>query len=257
MKRTPDPSTLPLFEERDFAAYEEHRQRDPEYNPYRLRVRRKLDLYAKAAKAALKKEHGLNLASRTSLNHPYRFNLGRVRAQWAYLSRSPKDRKALVERVGDTIGQDVDTHYIQTTIVCCLDAEGLETSLRIHPLAFWDAINLRNLCATREGAAVFLSLLADLPEGFVLTIDRWRREYLPGRLEHRDLENFFAYFRPGEHWWNLRRRFPREAGIAMGPELRERLLEGLVGLGPLYRFFVWSPSNDHCFDAEGRIRRNG
>jgi hypothetical protein len=249
------PIVPPAFQEHDFAAYEGHRQRDPEYNKFRLAVRRKLDTHGKALKSAIQKQHKLTLASRTSLNHPYKFNFGRVNAQWAYLSRSPKDKKALVERVGDVLAQDVDTHYIQTTIVAHLDAEGFDIALRVHALAWWDGINLANKCDTPAGCADFAEVLNQLPSGFVLQMDRWKREYHPGHLRGTDLENYFSYYQPGEHWLNLRRRIPKALAIELGPQIADFVQESGLALVPVYRFIVWTPENDELFDEDGRVRR--
>lgn len=246
---------LPSFQEHDFAAYESHRQRDPEYNKFRLAVRRKLDAHGKALKTAIQKQHGLALASRTSLNHPYTYNFGRVNAQWAYLSRSPKDKKELVARVGEALAQDVDTHYIQTTLVVHLDAEGLDVALRIHALAWWDGINLANKCKTRAGCQDFADCLNTLPPGFVLQMDRWKREYHPGKLRAEDLENYFAYYQPGEHWLNLRRRLPKSMVLELGPAIGDFVHESGMALVPVYRFVIWTPENDELFDDAGRVRR--
>ncbi|MEZ5990165.1 MAG: hypothetical protein R3F30_13810 [Planctomycetota bacterium] len=245
---------LPTFTSKDFAAYAPGRQRDPEYNPFRLAVRRKLGTWAKALARALKDE-GLDLAARTSLERPYRFNAGRVDAQWAYLSRRPADKKALTARVGPALGKDVDTHYIQTTLVLAIDDEGLEQALRVHALAWWDGLNVANACREPEGLQALCDLLNALPEGFVLLMDTWKKEYVCGRLHPSDLRAYFARYSPGEHWLNLRRRLPAAAVEELGDDLATWVLDGARALAPVYRFIVWTPENDRLFDEDGRIRR--
>ena len=94
------------FLERDFKAYEKHRQDDPEYNALRLAVRRKLKAMAdgvqKEAKAL-----GTDLSAQAGLHHPYTFNAYRVREQRAYLCRGTKERKQLAASLGTRFGEKV------------------------------------------------------------------------------------------------------------------------------------------------------
>jgi hypothetical protein len=246
---------LPTLTLQDFAAYESHRQRDPEYNAFRLAVRRKLGLYGKHLEKLLKEHAELDLKSRTSLERPYKFNLGRVGAQWAYLSRSPKEKKALQARVGPALGKDVDTHYIQTTLVLSIDSEGLEQAMRIHSLAWWDGQNLKLKCSEPESLDEWVDLLNGLPQGFILFMDNWRKEYVCGRLHVQDLRAYFKTYTPGEHWLNLRRRIPKGLACELGEELQAFVDEGTLALAPLYRFLLWTPENDQLFDEDGRVRR--
>ena len=246
---------LPGFTTADFAAYEEKHQRDPEYNAHRLAVRRKLDSFGKAAKRMLKSECDLDLATRTSLNHPYKYNAGRVNAQWVYLSRTPKDKKALNALVGPALAKDVDTHYIQTTLVLSIDDEGIEQALRIHALAWWDGINLKNKVQDRVELENWTELLNGLPEGFILFMDRWLKQYPAGTLAASDLRAYFRSSQPGEHWLNLRRRIPIHVAVELGSELKEFAFEGFRALAAPYRYLCWTPGNNSLFDAAGRIRR--
>jgi hypothetical protein len=70
------------FLERDFKAYEKHRQDDPEYNALRLSVRRKLKGMADAVQKEAK-TLGVELSAQAGLHHPYTFNAYRVREQRA------------------------------------------------------------------------------------------------------------------------------------------------------------------------------
>lgn len=246
---------LPSLTLQDFAAYEPHRQRDAEYNAYRLAVRRKLGLHGRHLQQLLETQAGLELKSRTSLERPYKFNLGRVGAQWAYLSRSPKDKKALQARVGPALGKDVDTHYIQTTLVVSVDSEGLEQALRIHSLAWWDGQNLKLKCNDPEHLDAWLELLNSLPQGFILFMDNWKKEYACGRLHTQDLRAYFKTYTPGEHWLNLRRRIPASLASTLDEDLTAFLEEGALALAPLYRFLAWTPENNHLFDEADRVRK--
>lgn len=246
-------TALPFFVDQDFAAYEDARQRDPEYNAFRLVVRRKLETHGKAAKACLKKERGLDLAIRTSLNHPHATNRNRVSSQIAYLSRAPKDKKALGAIVGKALSKDVDTHYIQTTLNIVIDAGGFEQSLRIHSQAWWDGLNLKKRVADEAGLDLFGDLVNSLPQGFVLLMDSWRKEYLPGSIGPQDLQRYFASYTPGEHWFNLRRRIPKGLAIDIGERIGDFVEEGMLALAHVYRFVCWSPENNFLFGDDGRM----
>lgn len=108
------------FLERDFKAYERHRQDDPEYNALRLAVRRKLKAMVDATGKEAK-ESGVELSAQAGLHHPYTFNSYRVREQRAYLCRGTKARKKLASFFGDALGKDAETHYIQTVLEVCMD----------------------------------------------------------------------------------------------------------------------------------------
>ncbi len=248
-------TTLPCFDASDFAAYSKQHQRDREANAWRLRVRRKLGDLGKAAKTRLKKETGLGLSCRTNLNHPYKYNFGRVQAQWTYLSRSPKDKKALIERVGPAIGEDVDTHYIQTTFVLSVDREGFEIALRIHPQAWWDSQNLKNkVQADIKELDDWTETLNAIGEGFGLFLHDWKKEYPCGDLYPDQIENYFSYFEPGNHSLSIRRRIPAKLAASMGPELGHLALQGLVRLAPAYQFLTWTEENNWLFNKDGKVR---
>ena len=129
------PSAVEPFLERDFLAYEKHRQRDPEYNALRLSVRRKLKAIADEARKRAKTEAGVELSAQAGLHHPYVFNSYRVREQRAYLCRSPRERKKLATFFGEALGKDAETHYIQTVLEVSMDDQVVEAALRIHPQA--------------------------------------------------------------------------------------------------------------------------
>lgn len=245
---------LPVLLDQDFAAYEERRQKDPEYNGFRLAVRRKLDAYGKEAVKYLKKEAKLALGCRTSLNHPHASNRNRVRSQIAYLSRTPKDKKALNAIVGPALAKDVDTNYIQTTLAIQVDSEGFEQSLRIHSGAWWDGQNLKNRVRSVAEMDEFGDLLNGLPQGFVLYMDNWRKEYVAGEVPPSELERYFRSYEPGQHWFNLRRRLSRSVAIEIMGGLAGFVREGFLGLADLYRFVCWSPENNFLFGEDGKMQ---
>ena len=63
------PTALEPFLERDFLAYEKHRQADAEYNALRLSVRRKLKGLVDEVKKRAQAE-GVELSCQAGLHHP-------------------------------------------------------------------------------------------------------------------------------------------------------------------------------------------
>ena len=230
------------FLERDFKAYERHRQDDPEYNALRLSVRRKLKAMAdstlKEAKAL-----GTELSSQAGLHHPYTFNAYRVREQRAYLCRSPKERKKLAAFFGDALGKDAETHYIQTVLEVCLDDQIVEAALRIHPQAWWDGTNLKKKLlgdpAVLDG---FCQLLRALPPGFNLKLHDWKKDHWCAQAKASELKEMLQHYTPGEHWLHVQRQLPREDALAMGPEAETWVRTSLLALLPVYRLVLWEPT---------------
>ncbi len=231
---------LEAFQERDFLAYESHRQSDPEYNALRLSVRRKLKAIADAVVVEAKAK-GTVLSSQAGLHHPYTFNRYRVREQRAYLCRSAPERKKLAKYFGEALGKDAETHYIQTVLEVSLDDQVVEAALRIHPLAWWDGENLKKKVAVHEGMAEWCSMLAVLPAGFALKLHDWRKVYWAVEATPHGLREYFDSYTPGDHWLHLVRELPREDALAMGLDAPGWLTNSLMALLPPYRLILWEP----------------
>jgi hypothetical protein len=231
-----------VFLERDFKAYERHRQDDPEYNALRLSVRRKLkaivDGVQKAAKAA-----GYDLSAQAGLHHPYTFNAYRVREQRAYLCRGAKERKQLAAFFGDALGKDAETHYIQTVLECCLDDCIVEAALRVHPQAWWDGENLKKkVLADAAGMDEFVRLLRALPPGFNLKLHDWKKDHWCAQAKANEVKEMLQHYTPGNHWLHVQRQLPKEDAVAMGPDAEAWVRASLLALLPLQRFTLWVPS---------------
>jgi len=248
-------SDPPVLVEQDFAAYAGKRSRDPDFNGYRLLVRRKLDVFGKDAVRYLDKEADLRLTSRTSLNHPHATNRNRVSRQIAYLSRRPEDKKALTAIVGPALAKDVDTHYVQTTLAVQIDEDSCELALRIHAMAWWDGQNLKNRVGNEAEMDLCGELINRLPQGFALLMDNWRKEYLPGSVSPQDLQTYFNTYTPGEHWLHVRRRLDKNTAIALHEDFGGWAREGFLALADLYRFICWSPDSNWLFGDDGKMRR--
>lgn len=230
------------FLERDFKAYERHRQDDPEYNALRLSVRRKL----KAMVDGVQKEAkglGTDLSAQAGLHHPYTFNSYRVREQRAYLCRGTKERKKLGAFFGEALGKDAETHYIQTVLEVCIDDQIVEAALRIHPNAWWDGENLRKkLLNQPEALDEFCRLLRALPPGFNLRLHDWKKDNWCASAKPLELKETFTHYTPGNHWLHIQRQLPKEDALAMGAEAETWVRSSLLALLPVYRFTLWDPS---------------
>jgi len=233
-------ATFDPFLERDFMAYEEHRQKDPEYNSLRLSVRRKLKKIADEVRARAG-EAGVELATQAGLHHPYVFNSYRVREQRAYLCRSNKERKKLATYFGDALGKDAETHYIQPVLEVCLDEQVVEAALRIHPLAWWDGQHLQKKVAEEEGMAEWCRMLNALPDGFALKLHDWSKVYWARTTKPYDLKEYFGSYTPGEHWLHIVRELPREDALDMGLDAPQWAATSLLALLPLYQWVLWTP----------------
>ncbi len=229
------------FRERDFLAYEAHRQRDPEYNALRLSVRRKLKRIVDAVRQQAADAAGVELSAQGGLHHPYTFNSYRVREQRAYLCRSDKERKVLAAFFGEALGKDAETHYIQPVLEVSLDDQVVEAALRIHPLAWWDGEHLKKKVRDDAGMAEWCRLLNALPTGFALKLHDWRKVYWARTARPAELQEYFASYTPGEHWLHLVRELPREDALAMGLEAPQWAVASLLALLPLYRVVLWAP----------------
>lgn len=228
------------FLERDFLAYETHRQADAEYNALRLSVRRKLKSLVDMVKKRAKTE-GVELASQAGLHHPYAFNSFRVREQRAYLCRSNQQRKKLASFFGEALGKDAETHYIQTVLEISLDDQVVEAALRIHPQAWWDGGRVKQQVDSDAGMDHWCALLKALPAGFGLRMHDWRKIYWAGSADPMQMREYFAAYTPGEHWLHLVRELPKEDALAMGEEAGEWLATSLLSLLPIYALALWEP----------------
>lgn len=229
----------------DFEKYHERIQRDPEFNDARLEIRRKLDAIGKHLVTALATKD-LELVSRASLHHPYRFNAFRVASQWVYLSRGEKERKAIVKHLGADLGKDLDQNYVHTILVLEIAEKGLQIALRIHQSAWWDGENLkRNLKseAKRDELAAALRPLA----GYGLRIGDNRRVRACAEIEGRDLAEAMGYYTPGDQWLHVERAIARGDPFVVDPGLLERLEAEFRALLPAYRSMKWSKENDRLF----------
>lgn len=230
------------FLERDFKAYERHRQDDPEYNALRLSVRRKLKAIADKVKKEAK-ALGTDLGAQAGLHHPYTFNSYRVREQRAYLCRGAKERKKLAAFFGDALGKDAETHYIQTVLEVCLDDEIVEAALRIHPQAWWDGEHLKKQLLNDPAALDgFCAKLKALPGGFNLKLHDWRADHWCASVTPGAVKELMQHYTPGDHWLHVQRQLPKEDALEMGPEAEAWVRSSLLSLLPVYHTILWDPS---------------
>ncbi len=231
-----------VFLERDFKAYEKHRQDDPEYNALRLSVRRKLkamvDGVLKEAKAL-----GTDMSAQAGLHHPYTFNAYRVREQRAYLCRGTKERKKLATFFGEALGKDAETHYIQTVLEICIDDQIVEAALRIHPQAWWDGEHFKKRVLQDPARMEELCLLLRaLPAGFNLKLHDWKKDHWCGQAKPNEIKEMLQHYTPGNHWLHVQRQLPKEDAITLGEQAEAWVRSSLLALLPIYRFTLWDPS---------------
>ncbi len=248
-----EPKPLPdaTLESWDFEALADRRARDPEYNAQRLKARRKLLTWGKAAQKRCKAETELALDVRTSIHNPHAFNGNSVRRLWVYMVRAKAEKTRLRKVLGRDLAKDLDSAYRNAYLTIALEPDRLEVGLRIHADAWYDGRNLANRFQA-DGPAQLLALLRTL-DGFQLRLHDWKGEWPCGEdLTPEKLEDYFKHWIPGEHHLIVDRRFPvpsdpaaREA--AMAPEVPGMLQDELLRLVPLYRYAVWSEESDHLF----------
>lgn len=253
-----EPKPLPAlaaFEEGDFHALGDPLCRDPQYNDRRLVTRRKLLSIANAALERLTadaKESGgeLDLAVRTSLHHPTVFNHMRVKRMWAYVCRGKKEKARIKRTLGPELGKDLDAAYRNAYFCVAIEDGALETSLRVHPDAWFDGQNLIQR-TTKEGLEIWRALLNSTP-GYRLRLDNWKGEWICGQITSDWLREFFKYYKPGEMGMAVERRWPAPAGArgpALAADVPAQLVDELRALAPLYRYAAWSRESDFLFPS--------
>ncbi|MBI2192695.1 MAG: hypothetical protein HYU36_12000 [Planctomycetes bacterium] len=233
------------FTPSDFSAYLPEKRRDSLYNEERLEIKHKLHSLGEMAAEPLTTA-GLDLDFKTSLSHPYTYNKYSVDSQWVYFARKERARRALKAVLGMEIGEDLGMHYSHVILLIEINLEGLELGLKIHQQAWWDGQNIRNRCQNTGDRKAFTAELNRLG-GFVLNIHDWRREYVCGRLLEGDVQNFFNYYTPGNHWLHLKLKLKKDTVVPMGREFGLFAGQAMGQLAPVYRFIEWRPDNDHVF----------
>lgn len=231
----------------DFRALTPPLDASPEYNAARLAARTKLATLGKHAAKRLA-EQGLVLDTRTSIHNPHPFNGMRVRRLWTYLMR-PKKHKTLLEReLGADLAKDLDAAYRNTYLCIALESECVEVSVRVHADAWIDATNLLRRIES-EGVAAMIEVLRPL-DGYFLRLHDWKGEWPCERVETSALEEFFRYWKPGEHRLTVERRWPAPEGAreaVTSAAAGEHLLAEVERLADAYRFLAWGPENDRLF----------
>lgn len=233
-------TALTPFLERDFLAYEKHRQKDPEYNSLRLSVRRKLESIAEAVKKRAA-EAGVAMAKKGGLHHPYSFNSFRVREQRAYLCRPDKDRKKLASFFGEALGKDAETHYIQPVLEVSLDDQVVEAALRIHPQAWWDGGYLKKKVVEQGEMETWCTMLKALPPGFSLRVRDWKKDWWASQVHAQNMREYFEAYEPGDSWLHLVRTLPKEDAVEMGEDGPQWCVQSLEALIPVWQWTLWSP----------------
>lgn len=239
---------LAPFVEADFHALSPGLARDAQYNDKRLETRRKLLGLAKVFVARAESELGLVLEPRTSLHNPHAFNQMQVKRLWAYLTRPKQEKKRLRQTLGADLGKDLDAAYRNAFLCAAIESDAFEISLRIHADAWFDGQNLVN--RVRAGAWDEWKRLLNGLEGYRLRLADWKGDWSCGALGRERLEEFLAYYKPGEHALTVERRIAAPTpgrGGCLSPAFPAQVVDELARLVPLYRFSAWSQESDWLF----------
>lgn len=233
----------PPIAERDFLAFERHKWSDPEANPERLLLKRKLQAIGEGLNARLAVAGG-DLTLRTSIHNPYTYNGNRVDSLWLYLAPSDKEKKALRDLLGVEFASDTDASYVHANLVLEIDYHGLNLGLRVHERAWWDTQNLKGRCSERKGAEEFAGLLDGVVGEYALRIHDWPAKHAVRGMKWDGLMGVLRHFEPGQHRLRIWRSIAKADPEWRDPAFYERVAEEFVSLLPVYRFIVWSPTNN-------------
>ncbi len=243
-KATASLETAPAFAPNDFRAFERHKWSDPDANAERLVLKRKLQAMGEPVLAHLK-AHGAELALRTSIHNPFKFNGNRVDALWFYLAPADTAKRPLRDLLGVEFAADTDANYVHANLVTAIDFTGITIGVRVHERAWWDVQNLKARATTREGAEEFARLLNEVKGGYALTLHDWKQKHVCGGIKWDDVLNVFRYCEPGKHRVHVQRFVSKDDPAALSPTLIQQVAAEFVTLLPVYRFILWSPDNNH------------
>lgn len=242
-KAPPRLEDAPRLEPRDFLAFERHKWSNPDCNDERLRLKRKLEAIGKAVHGALGKD-GADLALRTSIHNPYKFNGNKVDSLRFYLAPSDKAKKELRDLLGVEFAEDTDASYVHANLVFTLDFEGVRMGISVHERAWYDTQNLRNLCAKREGAEAFVAALNRVPDHYVMLLHDWQKRYPCGALKWDDMLEFFRYFEAGKHRITIQRRIPKTDPEVFADGFYATVASEFLALTPVLEMILWRTANN-------------
>lgn len=202
----------------------------------RMKTKERVVAVAAALRDALDME-GLVLEASSEI--PSVWNNREVRDQWAFVLRDADARRTLAPVVARHQGlqaavQNPAEHHRHLLLYVRLHHEGLEVGLGAHQHATVDLANL--LGRARTDGEALRGLVDGLPEGMrgegadpVQGLLDSAREAHAGEAER---------FAIAEH-------IGRDAAVAAGADLADRVRGVAELLRPLFEYIAWSPSNDH------------
>lgn len=243
-KAPPRLEDAPRLDPKDFLAFEKHKWSNPDYNDERLRLKRKLEAIGKAIHAALGPA-GADLALRTSIHNPYKFNGNRVDSLRFYFAPGDKAKKELRDLLGVEFAEDTDASYVHANLVFAVDFEGVRLGITVHERAWYDTQNLRNLCSTRSGAEEFVAALNAVPPGYAMMLHDWQKRYPCGALKWDDMLEFFRYFEAGKHRITILRRIAKSDPEILAPEFFATVAGEFRSLAPVLAKILWRTTNNH------------
>ena len=221
----------------DFDVYRPECWSSNVHNLKRMKAKERVLALARIARDKL----DLNLELEASSEIPSVWNGRQVSDQWAYLLRTPDERRSLQPVLARRLDlatrvADPAEHHRHALLFIRLDHESLEVGLRANEHATIDLANL--LAHAQANGAGLAATLAGLTADIRLGADA---DPTAGGI----VEAAKAA-RAGEaEWLVVARRIAREDATEQGESLADAAAEVLDALRPLYRFLSWSPDNDH------------
>ncbi len=221
----------------DFDVYRPECWSSNVHNLKRMKAKERVLALTRLAREKL----GLALELEASSEIPSVWNGRQVQDQWAYLLRTPDERRSLQPVLARRLDlatrvADPAEHHRHALLFVRLDHEVLEVGLRANEHA---TIDLANLLARAQADAAGLAQAIDgLPAEIRLGADA---DPTAGGL----IEAAQAARSGDAEWFVVARRFPREAATDQGEGLADAAAEVLDALRPLHAYLSWSPENDH------------
>lgn len=245
------------FEPADFDAYEKKKWTSNAYTLARRNAKDKLLALAKAVERDLEEDlAGLELGA--SEEAPSVANNRTVKAQWVFFTRAAPERAVLKPHLQKTdlaSGAslfDISVQHQHACLMMRVDHLGLAIGVEIATKAKVDRDNAREKLGTERSPGKLIDLCKTLPGESTIGPERDRSlaiDLTPDQIASW-LEPLAATDQP----------FVAEAVIGRDEELlqSENLIataeEYVAAFIPVFRFFAWSPENDHT-EVTGAIEQ--
>jgi transcription antitermination factor NusG len=243
------------FDPRDFDAYLPAKWQSHMYNLERLRVKEKLGALGRQLSPLVPGPDRPPLAIEVSAESPALWNHNQVPDQQLWFLRSPEERKALTSRtraksmLAQVNEPSPQREHIYLAVLVRVD--GLEVALRLYPDAMVDRDNLQKKMSDLWQAQSLADRVTSLPEGFRIRLGT-ADPLTPAETKLPQVQSLVEALCAAptgaplheSQALTLSHEHAREAVLASGADIAERIREDLGALLPLYHFIAWSTPND-------------